>query len=283
MPQYCKQIGFIFFVLVFSTLELGCSEKSGVVALGPPPGTSPTYTSEIQPLFDNRCIACHGCIGSPCNVKLSSFRGVERGGFGKNPYSMHFDAVPRTDMDVHATTEGWRKEGFYPVVSRDGSAIENLAGSMISQLVTTGHKNNQPGFSRKALMSSYAHRYKHSCSSTAEALGAHLTANPAEGMPYGLPSLNEVQLNQIEQWVSAGSPGPTEADLSKASALANPEVVARWEAFFNQPDAQHQLVSRYIFDHVYLSTLALDESPGELFKLVRSTTAGNSVQEAAAG
>jgi hypothetical protein len=291
MPQYLKPFGSLFFVLIFSALALGCSDSSSVAGTNtsekvavaePTPGASATYASEIQPLFDNRCIACHGCIGSPCNVKLSSFRAVERGGFGKNPYSLHFDNFKRTGMDVHATTEGWRKDGFYPIVSRGGNATENLAGSMISQLVTVGHQNNQPGFSRKALMSSN-HRYKHSCQSTSDALASHLTANPAEGMPYGLPALDESQLAQIKQWVSAGSPGPTEADLSKASALANPEIVARWEAFFNQPDAQHQLVSRYIFDHVYLSTLTLDESTGELFKLVRSKTAGNSLKEVAAG
>ncbi|MEJ6540158.1 MAG: fatty acid cis/trans isomerase, partial [Halioglobus sp.] len=216
MPQYLKPFGSLFFVLVFSALALGCSDSSSVadtntsekVAVAEPaPGVSPTYASEIQPLFDNRCIACHGCIGSPCNVKLSSFRAVERGGFGRNPYSLHFDNFKRTGMDVHATTEGWRKDGFYPIVARGGNATENLAGSMISQLVTVGHQNNQPGFSRKALMSSN-HRYKQSCQSTSDALASHLAANPAEGMPYGLPALDESQLAQIKQWVSAGSPGP---------------------------------------------------------------------------
>ena len=80
------------------------------------------YSEEIQPLFDNRCIACHGCIGSPCNVKLTSYRGLERGGFGKNPYSMHFDDYPRTGMEVMSTTQEWRDVGFYPVVSRGGSS-----------------------------------------------------------------------------------------------------------------------------------------------------------------
>ena len=292
MPQRLKPFSDILFILAFFVLTLGCSNDTSVAATKPSekiatlktePAASATYNNEIQPLFDNRCIACHGCIGSPCNVKLSSFRGVERGGFGKNPYSLHFDAVPRTGMDVHATVEEWRQEGFYPVVSRDGSATENLAGSMISQLVAAGHQNNQPGFSREALMSSYTDRYKHSCSSTSDALRSHLKDNPAAGMPYGLPALSDDQLNQINQWVSAGSPGPTQAELSKDSALANPEVIARWETFFNQPDAQHQLVSRYIFDHVYLSTIAFNESPGELFKLVRSETAGNTIHDAIAG
>jgi hypothetical protein len=27
----------------------------------------PNYTRDIQPIFNNRCVACHGCLGSPCN------------------------------------------------------------------------------------------------------------------------------------------------------------------------------------------------------------------------
>ena len=122
MAHYTKRLYLSFFALAVTVMVAGCAEKPAVVPLEPPASTSATYAGEIQPLFDNRCIACHGCIGSPCNVKLSSFRGLERGGFGKNPYSLHFDAVPRTGMDVHATIEGWRKVGFYPVVSRGGSA-----------------------------------------------------------------------------------------------------------------------------------------------------------------
>ncbi|MDG2051546.1 MAG: hypothetical protein P8M78_15435, partial [Myxococcota bacterium] len=78
------------------------------------PSASARYIQDIEPIFNNRCIACHGCLGSPCNVKLSSFAGLDRGGFSKNPYSVHFEDYPRTDMDVVSTTEAWRKRGFYP-------------------------------------------------------------------------------------------------------------------------------------------------------------------------
>ena len=51
------------------------------------------------------------------------------------------------------------------------------------------------------------------------------------------------------------------------------EAVARWERFFNDPDPRRQLVARYIFEHVYLATLVLEEDPGTRFRLVRSATA----------
>lgn len=119
----------------------------------------PGYTDDIQPIFNKRCIACHGCLGSPCNLKLTSFRGLDRGGFGQNPYSSHLESYARTDLNVVQTTEEWRARGFYPVLSRNGSKEENLSRSMLIQMVEAGEKHNTPGFSRKALMPLYAKRY----------------------------------------------------------------------------------------------------------------------------
>ena len=281
-------------LLLALTLLLACSDSTPVTpantsetntstTLTATPATSSTYAEAIQPIFDNRCIACHGCLGSPCNLKLSSFRGVDRGGFGDNPYSTHFEAYEPTGMDVVSTTQEWRERGFYPVVSREGSADQNLAGSMLYQIVTAGHEYNQPGFSRQALMSSYKDRYEHSCPDTPKALAANLTSNPSQGMPYGLPALGSSDVQSVKNWIEDGSPGPTAEELSAAGQANNPKSVAEWEAFFNGNDPKQKLVSRYIFDHVYLSSLALDESPGDTFKLVRSKTMGNSPADAARG
>ncbi len=280
--------------LVATTLLLtlgSCSETepttqpadSAAAPESPRPGTSATYASEIQPIFDNRCIACHGCLGSPCNVKLSSFEAVDRGGFGQNPYSTHLEAYARTGMDVVSTTEDWRKRGFYPVVSRGGSAKENLSGSLLYRVIEAGRAHNQPGFSRKALMPTYKERYEHTCPSTPSALESNLASSPAQGMPYGLPGLDASRVQTLENWIASGAPGPTADEQRDAKHVQDPRAVARWEAFFNGTDPRQKLVSRYIFDHVYLATLALEESPGDLFQLVRSKTAGHSPEQAAQG
>jgi hypothetical protein len=54
--------------------------------------------------------------------------------------------------------------------------------------------------------------------------------------------------------------------------LAEPKAVRAWEDFFNADDKRSELVSRYIFDHMYLAMIVLDESPGDYFQLVRSKT-----------
>lgn len=246
------------------------SSPTEAPAEGPPP--TPTYTADIQPLFNKRCITCHGCIGSPCNLKLTSFRAVERGGFGKNPYSGHLTTYPRTDMGLAQTTAGWRKRGFFPVLSRGGSRAENHHLSILYQAVATGMRHNQPGFSRKALMPNYAKRYEHQCPATPKAMQAKLADNPEEGMPFGLPALDEKDVATLRDWVAAGSPGPTKEELRAAETAHNPAAVLAWEKFFNTDDKRSKLVSRYIFDHVFLATIVLDESPGDYFRLVRSKT-----------
>jgi len=270
-----------YLLLPFALASLHCGsgddwtpadEKQAIAAAEAPVPTSLTYLKDVQPIFDARCIACHGCMGAPCEMKLSSFAGADRGGFGKNPYSFHIEAVPRTGMDVHSTTEAWRKVGFWPVVSREGDAKARLAGSMLAQMVDAGYEHNQPGFARKALMPSYAKRYEHTCPATPEVLEAHLAKSPASGMPYGVPALEKSQLDTLRNWVASGSPGPLAEELAAASVPRNPAAVVAWESFFNRPDDRMKLVSRYIFDHTFLAAIALKESPGDSFRLVRSKT-----------
>ncbi len=266
--------GIVAFALVF-VLSLVTFALSGLAEHSPPapPQTqTPSYTTDIQPIFNKRCVACHGCIGSPCNLKLTSFRGVERGAFGENPYSNHLLASPRTGMDVVQTTAEWRKRGFYPVLSRGGTKLENQYLSLLYQMIETGTRHNVPGFSRQALMPLYSKRYDHQCPATPNSLRAQLKQNPASGMPFGLPALEDRDFKTLRDWVMTGSPGPTEQELRDADTPNSPAAVLAWETFFNGSDKKSQLVARYIFDHVFLATIVLDESPGDYFKLVRSKT-----------
>jgi len=233
---------------------------------------APSYAADIQPIFNKRCVACHGCLGSPCNLKLTSYRAVERGGFGENPYSSHVLAIPRTGMDVVQTMAEWRTRGFYPVLSRGGTKLENQYLSLLYQMVETGTRHNLPGFSRQTLMPLYANRYAHQCPATADALRTQLKQNPEAGMPFGLPALDEKDFKTLRDWVRAGSPGPTEQELRAGETPNNPSAVLAWESFFNTADKKSQLVARYIFDHVFLATIVLDESLGDYFQLVRSKT-----------
>lgn len=234
--------------------------------------TTPDYGGQVQAIFDRRCIACHGCLGSPCNVKLDSFRGVDRGGFGENPYSTRLTAEPRTDMDAAKSTAEWRERGFYPILARTESARSNLDDSILYRMIDAGMRHNGPGFSRASVDPFRLQRFAATCPSTADALAARLQEHPGLGMPFGLPALAEEDFAILRDWIAQGSPGPTEADEAKAQQVANPAAVAAWDAFFNGSDPRQALVSRFIFEHVFLAAIVLEDSPGDRFRLVRSRT-----------
>ncbi len=232
---------------------------------------APGYAESIQPIFNRRCIACHGCLASPCNVKLVSFRGVDRGGFGVNPYSSHLGDAPRTDMDAAEGIAAWRQRGFYPVLERVGTDEQRLDGSLLYQMVAAGMRHG-PGFSREALEGLHPSRFDSRCAATPEALSALLEQHPAVGMPFGLPAISAEDFATLRSWVAAGSPGPDAATRQGTLQVVNPAAVAAWEAFFNADDPRARLVSRYIFQHVFQATIVLTDSPGDRFRLVRSST-----------
>jgi hypothetical protein len=233
---------------------------------------APHYSTQVQPIFDRRCIACHGCLGSPCNVKLDSFRGVDRGGFGRNPYSTRLTADPRTDMDAADSTAEWRERGFYPILARTASAQTNLDDSILYRMIDAGMRHNGLGISRAAVDPFRFQRFAATCPSSADALAARLQAHPGLGMPFGLPALAEEDVAILRDWIAKGSPGPTEEEEAQAQQVANPTAVAAWESFFNGADPRQALVSRFIFEHVFLATIVLEDSPGDRFRLVRSAT-----------
>jgi len=234
--------------------------------------STPSYVEDVQPIFNSRCIACHGCLGSPCNVKLDSFRGLQRGGFGLNAYSNHIGNYPRTDMDAADSVKAWRSKGFYPIVVDQGLAAENLDQSLLYLMVEAGMRHNGPGFARDALAGLRPDRFNASCPPSAAALKTELQKHPAIGMPFGLPALTDTEFKTLKAWIAAGAPGPSDEQQQAAGKIAEPTAVARWETFFNQDDKRAQLVSRYIFEHVFLATILLEESPGDQFRLVRSKT-----------
>src|SRR5450631_4092533 len=65
--------------LVLAMSLAGCAGK----ALPPVAVKIPTrtidYQKEVKPLLDKRCAVCHSCYNSPCQLKIDSFEGADRG------------------------------------------------------------------------------------------------------------------------------------------------------------------------------------------------------------
>ena len=38
-----------------------------------------SYSQDIQPIFTQKCVACHACYDAPCQLNLGSGEGLARG------------------------------------------------------------------------------------------------------------------------------------------------------------------------------------------------------------
>ncbi|MEK6248046.1 MAG: fatty acid cis/trans isomerase [Planctomycetales bacterium] len=229
------------------------------------------YLDNVQPILDRRCIACHGCLDSPCLLKLTSYAGVMRGSIAENPDANHFLAEEPVRLNDAPSLAAWRERGFCAVVDQNAPAEKRASQSVLFRMIAAGTQHNQPGFPLAPIKPVYDKTDEHLCPCSDD-VNQYLAQRPAAGMPFGFPGLSQEQLGTLSRWITAGSPGPTDSEMAKKRATANSDVVGRWEAFLNQDDRRTPLVSRYIFEHSFLATLVFEESPGEFFRLVRSVT-----------
>jgi hypothetical protein len=74
-----------FYFLLFLLLG-SCATKILPPIQVPTPDHYIDYLSEVKPILDNRCVVCHSCYNSPCQLKLSSYEGLDRGATKKAIY-----------------------------------------------------------------------------------------------------------------------------------------------------------------------------------------------------
>src|SRR3954465_1372772 len=90
------------------------------------------YESQIRPILDSRCVVCHGCYDAPCQLKLSSFEGIARGGSKEVVYDgARISAADPTRLFIDAlTTAEWRKKSFHPVLAEGVTGAQDRYGQL---------------------------------------------------------------------------------------------------------------------------------------------------------
>lgn len=231
------------------------------------------YERDIRPVTERRCLACHGCYDAPCQLKLDSYQGLLRGASQASVYeAARLSPAPMSRLFLDAqTTEEWRKLGFFGVLNeRQDSPQANLQASLMAKVLDLKQRHPLP--SGKVLPSSafdFSLDRQDQCPRV-EDFDAHATKYPLSGMPYGLPALNRNEHAKLQAWLADGAPiaasHPLSASISKE--------VQSWEAFFNGDSLKQRLATRYLYEHLYLAHLYLEDA-GErtvYFKVVRSRT-----------
>ena len=244
----------------------------------------PEYWHDVRPLLEQRCTVCHGCYDAPCQQKLTSWDGIARGANAELVYTNRLSAVEPMRLFVDAQTpEEWREKKFNPILNeRDNTREANLQGSVLYRILDMKRKKPLP---QQAILDpdifTFSLGRKQTCP-TIEKMDAFEKDHAEWGMPYGLPALSDKEFSTMEAWLAAGSP------VAKTPVLpaSIQQQIATWEIFFNGASLKQQLVSRYIYEHLYLSHLYFDEAPSTkiryFFRLVRSSTPpGESIVEIA--
>lgn len=217
------------------------------------------YREKIRPIFENRCIACHSCYTSPCQLNLSSYEGFERGAHRENVYNgTRIDSITPTRLGIDARDAySWRKMGFISV----NTSTDNEK-NLFTQMLRTSpiELRDLPANSVEESMT---------CPRDVESLKNIFSRTEDIKMPYGLLPLKDQEINTLKTWIKKGAPGPEQ----KLSIPKSVELEVReWEMFLNKPTLKEKLVSRYLYEHLFLAHIYFEKEPRQFFRMVRSKT-----------
>lgn len=241
-----------------------------------PDYAEPEYFADIKPILDKRCVVCHGCYDAPCQLKMSSFESIDRGASKNKVYDgKRLLAANLSRLTIDAgSTQQWREEGFFPILNERNQTPEaNRQGGVMYRMLQLKQQHPLPDQAILPRSFDFTLNREQQCSKIEE-FADYEQNYPLWGMPYGLPALEEQQRITLQRWLETGA----KADFPGVVPTVNQLELDQWERFFNGPSLKQQLVSRYIFEHLFLANLYFEKTQKkvgdsrEFFKLVRSKT-----------
>lgn len=254
--------------LLFAAMAAGCALKALPPITIKVPDKPVNYLTEVKPILDRRCVVCHSCYNSPCQLKLDSFEGADRGATKLAVYNAsRLASMDPTRLFIDAqTTEEWRKKQFFTVTGNN--AGKGLNNSLMIQMLS--HKMKNP----KSSGEYQSEADDLTCSENGKVLGAYLDKHPNNGMPFGFPPLKQNEFDTVAGWLAQGANGPTEEQQAEliTPKPADQQVIRMWESFLNSEDPKHAMTARYLYEHLFLAHLSFGSGSGDFYEIVRSRT-----------
>lgn len=233
------------------------------------------YSKHIKPVIEARCVVCHACYDSPCQLNMSSTEGIERGALKEKVYdgARLLAATPNRLFTDAISTQQWRERGFFPVLNeRSQNAQANTQASVLARTLLLKQQHPLPQGDILPKPFDFSLDRGQSCP-TIEQFDHFAKSQPLAGMPYGLPALSDDEHKRLMLWLEQGAAIPKTPTLPD-DALAE---VAKLEQWLNADSLNMQLSARYIYEHLftshlYFSALHAEHQTPQFYSLVRSTT-----------
>jgi len=264
------RIAIYLLLTVILVTSNGCAPKPVPPVAVAASQTRVDYLRDVRPVLERRCVVCHSCYNSPCQLKMSSFEGVDRGATKALVYDAErLEAADPTRLFVDAqSTSAWQTQhGFHSVTQ------SRVAGGFNdSTLITLLDAKRRQPYSAGEYRPEYDET---TCPEDHDEVESYLDEHPERGMPYGFPPLEAAEFETVAQWLQQGAEGP-DAEQQRRLMTPSPEArrqIEAWETFLNDRDAKHVMTARYLYEHLFLAHIRFEGTDGEFYELVRSRTA----------
>lgn len=233
------------------------------------PGTAKSepvsFTRDIKPIFDEKCVSCHACYDSPGQLDFRTAKGIQRGAMKIDAYGTRLKPIESTYLwnNPSKTMEEWRDRGFF-------SVTEGGRSSIMGKMLALGHANPvQPNERLPDDIDIVITERKNYLPNNYE-IDGYIAQFPKEGMPFAVSGLTDKEYNATMTWLEQGARFDYVAPETTAEESAH---IDKWEQWLNSTDLRSQLVARYFFEHTFLNVVTFaDRDDANRFILVRSTT-----------
>ena len=207
----------------------------GAAAQSPANSSAISYSRDIQPIFTEKCVACHACNDAACQLNLGSGEGAARGATKVPVYDGdRTKAVAPTRLFLDASGKAaWQQKGFFSVLDAQGSQA-----SLMARMLELGHNTPLQPNARLPQDIVLGLNRENMCSMPAQFDG-YAASHPKEGMPLAVTGLTDPQYQTLQRWLAAGAPIDQQALAPSAQEALQ---VIQWENLLNSPGARQSLV-----------------------------------------
>ena len=226
-----------------------------------------SFETDIRPIVETKCIACHACFDAPCQLKMESASGLVRGSSISEVYNgTRTESQQPTRLGIDADNEAdWRALDFYSVLQAHQDSPALMAG-----MLKLGKQYPFEANSKLPDAIKLGTRRENQCPAP-EDFADYAEQHPLEGMPLAVAGLTDNEYALMAGWLKQGAKiDSTEKPLSHAEQQA----IDDWETYLNQTGKRRQLVARWFYEHLFLAHLYFDTAgpAPRFFELLRSKT-----------